>query len=618
MLLCIVLMAILIAVILREGFGFVGGFALLSPSWFVALAAAVIVAINMIVEMIQTFRSGKVGVDILALTAIFVTLFIDDKFGNVTIEGYWASLMIMVMITGGQALEDYASNKARANLTFLLNHNPTTAHVVKDRIEKDVDVNSVKPGDILSIRTGESIPVDGRVLKGQSYLDESSISGESALVEATVGTVVLSGAVNGDSPLTIVALKTAKTSQFQTIVELVKEAESKPSKFVRVADRYAVPFTLVSYLIAGLGWLIYWALNEDASVGEGFRRAAEVLVVASPCPLILAAPIALVSGMSRSSKNGIIVKNSDALERLAAVKTIAFDKTGTITKGVLVVDGVFPTDGITSDGLAILTASAEQNSSHIVARSLVDYVGKKALLPVEGVKEIPGNGLLANVQGHQVKLGKRAFVLPDKEGKINETSTFVSIDGRYAGYITFKDIVRPESRKTLEKLTSLGIKKTILLTGDNERIAQEVAKEVGITDIKANCLPQDKIDAITSLGKEDKPIAMVGDGINDAPVLAAADVGLAMGARGSAAAAQSADMVILVDDFAKVAKSVAISKETLRIARQSVLIGIFLSLLLEVIAATGIIPALIGACLQEGVDLVSIFSALRALRDNKK
>ena len=541
-------------------------FILHQPNWAygIILITGSVMALMMFWEMIQTLREGKYGVDILAITAIVATLAVGE---------YWASLMILIMLTGGDSLEDYAAGKANQELKSLLDNSPQKAHRLNGENLEDVSVEEINVGDELVVKPGELVPVDGLVKTGTSTVDESSLTGESKPIEKNPGDELMSGSVNGDGSLKMVAEKTVADSQYQTIVNLVKESAARPAHFVRLADRYAVPFTLVAYLIAGVAWF----------VSKSPTRFAEVLVVASPCPLILSAPIALVAGMGRSSRHGVVIKSGTMVEKLASAKTIAFDKTGTITQGQLSVDQVQPINAeITAAELVGLAASVEQESSHILARSIVAYARKQ--------------------QESQAT------------EKIDKTTIHISRNGTYLGRITFTDTVRPEAKETMEKLHQLHLQRILMLTGDQESVAETIAAEVGITEVHGECLPQDKLTILKELPKENHPVIMVGDGVNDAPSLAAADVGIAMGAHGATAASETADVVILKDDLSKVSQAVEIAQDTMKIAKQSVLIGIFICVLLMLIASTGIIPALIGAMLQEVVDTVSILSALRARR----
>lgn len=555
-----------------------------------------LMTLSMLVSMIKTIKAGNYGVDILAITAIVSTLAVGE---------YWASLVVLIMLTGGDSLEDYASKQASKELNSLLNNSPQVAHKIEADGSKDISVNEIKVGDQVLVKSGELVPVDGHLLSGSVSLDESSLTGEATPVEKKTGDLLMSGSLNGDGAFTYQTSKTAKDSQYQSLVRLVQESKEKPARFVRLADQYAVPFTIIAYMIGGLAWFI----SKDPV------RFAEVMVVASPCPLILAAPIALVAGMSKASRNGIIIKNGTILEKMAQTKTVAFDKTGTLTKGILTVKEIQPVENtLSSRALLQLAASAEQDSSHILAHSLLEYSRQAniALFPSVNFKEVTGKGISATIQDKKIRIGKADFAFCQNAEKNDQTTIYVASDGCYLGKILFADEVRPESKGTIAELKGLGVKKILMLTGDNQRIARKIATEIGIDDVYAECLPKDKIAVLKEMPTDLRPEVMVGDGVNDAPALSVADIGIAMGARGSTAASESADMVILKDDLARVAMGVKIAQQTMRIAKQSVLIGIIICTLLMVVASTGVLPALVGAALQEIVDVTSIISALRA------
>ncbi|MEI5992933.1 heavy metal translocating P-type ATPase [Candidatus Enterococcus mansonii] len=567
-------------------------------SYGIILVTGAVMSFSMLVEMIKTLKSGKYGVDILAITAIIATLAVGE---------YWASLMILIMLTGGDSLEDYAAKRANKELKSLLDNSPQKAHLLVNNELQDIKVETIIIGNQLVVKPGETVPVDGKVINGSSTVDESSLTGESRPISKKTGDLLMSGSINGDRSLTIEAEKTAADSQYQMIVKLVKESETQPANFVRMADRYAVPFTITAYVIAGVAWFI----SKDPT------RFAEVLVVASPCPLILAAPIALVAGMSRSSRNGIVVKTGTTLEKLADTKTAAFDKTGTLTKGELSVASIVPVTESSTEELLLLAASAEQESSHILARSIVAAAtSQQDLKKVSSLEEVTGSGVKATIDGHVIKVGKSSFVSSQRVTEIvNKTAIYVSKDDQYLGYITFTDSIRPEAKETMEELRQMNVAHLVMLTGDNKIIADDIAQKVGITDVHADCLPQDKINVLKKIPTSQRPVLMVGDGVNDAPSLTVADIGIAMGAHGATAASESADAVILKDDLKKVSTAIKISKDTMKIARQSVLIGIIICTVLMIIASTGVIPALFGAVLQEVVDTVSILSSLRAKND---
>ena len=559
-----------------------------------------IIGLKMFFGMVKEFREGTYGVDILAVAAIAATIAVGE---------YWATLVIVLMLTGGEALEDFAGRRAKAELTALLERAPTTTHrKTSDGTLEDVPIDVVQEDDELVVKPGEIIPVDAVILEGTSSIDESSLTGESLPVEKNPGDELLSGSVNGEAALTIRALRAAKDSQYAQIVELVKAAGSTQAPFVRLADRYAVPFTIVSFVIAGVAWYI----SGDAI------RFAEVLVVATPCPLLLGAPIAMISGMSRAAKHGIIIKSGAVLEKLSRVKTAAFDKTGTLTKGLLSVHAIYPVKHVSETELLALAASAELVSAHIMAETLVAEARNRniSLLIANESREITAQGVTTTIGGQPILVGKLGFLrdmdvsIPGNIELHAKTAVYVARDGHYIGSITLADTVRENSKSTIEKLFSLGVTHSLMLTGDNRETAEEIAATIGISDVRADCLPKDKVEAVTSFAHQ--PVMMTGDGVNDAPVLAASDVGIAMGARGATAASESADVVILVDDISRVSKAVEIAQRTIHIATQSIMIGIAISVMLMIVAANGVIPAVVGAGLQEVVDVIVIINALRA------
>jgi heavy metal translocating P-type ATPase len=567
----------------------------------VLASSALLITVPLVWGMIQDIRSGTYGVDILAVTAILSAILFKE---------YWAAIIIVFMLTGGEALEDYAERRAQAELTALLERAPQKAHVIRGRKEIDIPVGEVVVGDKIIIKPGEVVPVDAVVLEGISDFDESSLTGESLPVSKTIGQDVLSGSVSIDGSITAKALQTAENSQFSQIIKLVKAAQAGKSPFVRMADRYAVPFTLMAFTIA----FGAWALSGDS------LRFLQVLVVATPCPLILGAPIALISGMSRAAKHGIIIKNGSALEQLARVKTMGFDKTGTLTQGVPEVKNVAVYNSFKEAEVLKLAATLEQVSNHVLASAIVNYARSKkiSLSKPKHVKEIAGRGLSSVIAGKRVLVGRLSLLEEENIAmpkgfnaqKINTTAAYIAIDGKLAGIISFEDALRKDASSTLERLKRLGIQERLMVTGDNKTTAQAIAKKLGIETVVSDALPADKLIAIDKA--QYKPIGFVGDGVNDAPVLTAADVGIALGARGSTAASESADVVIMLDSLEQVAVGVDVSQRTIRIAKQSIMTGIALSTILMFIFATGKFPPIYGAAIQELVDVVVIIYALRA------
>jgi heavy metal translocating P-type ATPase len=563
----------------------------------------VLAAIPLVVSMVRQAIKGEWGLDLLALVAIGSTLVVGE---------FWASIIIVLMLTGGEALEDFAASRAKRDLSSLLDRVPQVAHrfTATEEIE-DVAAADVAVGDRLLVRPSEVVPVDAILADAEATVDESSLTGESLPAEKVAGDAIVSGSLNGAGAMVITATAVAAESQYQRIIELVTEASQSKAPMVRLADRYAMPFTVVSLVIGGLAWLI----SGDPV------RFAEVLVVATPCPLLLAAPVAFMAGMSNSARHGVVVKSAGTLEVLARAKTVAFDKTGTLTIGQPEVVRVQPVVGFEEHELRTLVAAAEGYSSHVLAEALVraavDSPGARPT--VEDATEIAAFGVRAVVNGRTVFVGKPAFIEENSSGLAladlgpGEAAVYAAVDGVFAGAVILRDAIRPEAAQTLAALRRAKIPSSLMVTGDVEQTARVIAELLGITEVHAECLPADKVRIVAAASP--RPVIMVGDGVNDAPVLAAADVGIAMGARGSTAASESADVVILVDDISRVATAVTIAQRTVLIAVQSIWLGIAISVGLMLVASVGVLPAVIGAGLQEFVDLVTILNALRALRN---
>ena len=572
----------------------------MAAHWILGITAAVS-TIPLLRGMVMDLRDGKYGIDLLAATAIITAVLLHE---------YWTAIIIVFMLTGGESLEDYAEKRARIELDDLLSRAPKKAHILRGRKIVDVAIDQVRIGDKVLIKPGEIVPVDGVVIEGESTLDESSLTGESLPINKKVCDKLLSGALNIEGALTLRATSKAEDSQYEQIIKLVKSAASTESPFVRLTDRYAIPFTIVSFIIAGTAW----GISGDA------MRFLQVIVVATPCPLLLAAPIALISGMSRAAKHGIIIKSGSALERLAEVKTIGFDKTGTLTHGSPVVGAITTFKPFSEDEILSSAASLEQSSTHVLARAIIEAAHKKNLhlVKAKNLQEKPGYGLTARIGKDEVMAGKfnylseHGVIFPANflGSKLKTTVTLVAINGKLAGYISFSDEIRSNSKAMLEHLTALGIKKFFMVTGDNKLAAAAIADRLSITEVISEALPADKVRALEEI--QPRPVAFVGDGVNDAPVLTAADVGIALGARGSTAASESADVVIMLDDISRVAKAVEIAKNTFGIAKQAILIGIGMSVAMQLVFFTGKFRPVMGAALQEVVDVSVIFIALRA------
>ena len=562
-----------------------------------------------VVDMIRDMMAGNFGLDVLAVMAMVATLAVGE---------YGASIIIVLMLTGGEALEDYASNRAKSALTALLEQAPQTAHRFssrqgdKDEAIEDVPAAQVRVGDHLLVRPGEVVPVDAKLLSKRGSFDESAITGESLPVSIRAGGEVPSGSLNGDEAVRLEALRTTENSQYQQIVALVADAEKQKAPVVRIADRFAVPFTALALIIAGTAWFI----SGDAV------RFAEVLVLATPCPLLIAAPVAFMGGLSRSAKTGVIFKGGAVIESLSNIRSAAFDKTGTITGGRPEVVRVDAYPGFDESEVLKLAASAEQYSAHVLAVGIVAAAKGRGLglLAAETAEETAGSGVSATFGQRRVVIGSRHFVLgTDPSYSIEdgvklepgEVASYMTINGEPAGVIVLADQMRPDAPALVAYLRDQGVETIEMLTGDGESTAREIGAQAGIADVRYSLRPEQKVALVHDL--QPRPALMVGDGVNDAPALASADVGIAMGARGATAAGEAADAVIVPDSVWKVADAHAIAKQTMRVALAAIWIGIILSVGLMLVAATGAIPAMVGALTQEIVDLAAILYALRAL-----
>lgn len=564
--------------------------------------------------MIRQLLRGHVGLDILAVTAITAAVLVGEP---------WAALVVVLMLTGGGALEDFAEARSKRELTALLRKAPQRATrllnsataQVSELATEEIPVDEVQVGDLLLVKSGALVPVDAILLSEHAVFDESSLTGESLPVERVEGERVPSGAVNGQVAATMRAVAPASESEYQHIVRLVEQAAASKARVVRLADRYAVPFTLLALVIAGIAWAVS---------GEAVRFA-EVLVVATPCPLLIAAPVAFLGGMSRAARFGLIVKGGGTLEQLSRARSAAFDKTGTLTRGKPRLERIVAADGVEESEVLRLAASAEVYSSHVLADSVVG-AAKQRRLPlgeVEQAAEVATNGVEVTLGASErptvavVRVGKPAWVrefAPDltlTELAPGELAIYIAADHRFVGAIVMRDQVRDEAGQALRDLRELGVSRTLMVTGDVAATAAPIAAHLGIGEVHAECRPSDKVRIVSTV--QPRPLIMVGDGLNDAPVLAAADIGFAMGARGATAASESADIVNRFDTLASLPRAVRIGKDTVRVALQSIWLGIIISIGLMFVAAFGYLPALVGAWLQEVVDLVAILGALRAV-----
>ncbi|MGV8850210.1 MAG: heavy metal translocating P-type ATPase, partial [Propionibacteriaceae bacterium] len=531
----------------------------------------------------------------------------------------FAGAMITVMLASGQLLEARAAARARRELSLLVERAPRTARRRVEGGVVEVGVEEVSRGDRILVGTGEVVPVDGRLLSGGT-LDEAALTGESLPVERPAGDDVRSGVVNAGPPIDLVATSVAAESTYAGVVRLVEQAQASSAPFVRAADRIAIIFVPLTLLVAGLAW----ALSGDP------LRAVAVLVVATPCPLLLAAPIAIMAGLSRAAHIGVVVKGGGALERLSAGRVILFDKTGTLTQGQpTLADVVTASNQVDADEVLRLAASLDQVSPHVLASSIVAAATRRNLsleMP-EDVQEEHGYGLSGRAGGHEVRVGKAEWIVGEKEpawvrqvqrrANLDSSLTvFVAIDGAPAGAFLLQDPIRSDAPRMVRALREAGIGRVVLVTGDRADIADSVGRIVGVDTVLADCDPADKLAAIQAEAAQ-APTIMVGDGVNDAPALAAAGVGVALASRGATASSEAADVVLTVDRLDALADAILIARRSKSIALKAVLVGMGLSLVAMVAAALGMLPPAAGAVIQEVIDVLAIGIALLALLPGK-
>jgi len=573
------------------------------PIW---TAATVPVLVVLLIEIVVSLRRGDVGLDIVAALSMLAALVFAE---------YLAAVVVAVMYSGGQYLESFAERRASREMTALLARVPRSTLRQRNGRLEEVALEAVEPGDRLVIRKGDVVPVDGAVVDGVAVLDQSALTGESMPVQQKVGDPVLSGSTNAGEAFHLAATRRAAESTYAGIVRLVAAAQRSRAPMSRLADRYAMVFLAATVALAGAAW---------AWTGDPIRAVA-VLVVATPCPLILAVPVAIVSGLSRAAKQGILIKGGQALETLARVRSLVIDKTGTLTHGRARVVSIDVASGQSADELLRIAASLDQASKHMIAQAIVEEAQKKGLkLAVPGdVVETAGEGLEGRVEGHHVVVGGYRFVservlgvglaLWRADRPAGAAAVAVGIDGKFAGVLILADELRAGTRALLQSLRALGVERIVLATGDRHDVAELVARGLSIDALRSELTPDQKTLVVLSERKHG-PVMMIGDGVNDAPALAAADLGVAMGAKGAAASAEAADVVLLVDQLDRILPAMEIARRSRFIALQSVYAGIGLSVAGMIAAALGFISPVQGAVMQELIDIAVILNALRSLR----
>ncbi|MCX7646616.1 MAG: heavy metal translocating P-type ATPase [Rhodobacteraceae bacterium] len=568
-------------------------------------AAGVVPALAaLVLEILRSLARGEVGLDLVAALSMTAAL----VFGETL-----AAAVVAVMYAGGTFLESFAEGRARREMHALLARVPRTATRHRDGALEEVPLDAIAPGDRLLIRQGDVVPVDGTVASDGAFLDTSALTGEPLPVRLPRGAEAMSGATNAGEAFDLAATRRARESTYAGIVRLVEAAQRSKAPMSRLADRWSLGFLALTVVIAAAAW---WATGDPI-------RAVAVLVVATPCPLILAVPVALVAGLSRAARFGVLIKGAGALETMARIGTLILDKTGTLTEGRPRIVSIRSHAGMTADDILRLAAALDQASRHPVAQAIVAAAKARGLalaVPSE-VAEVPGDGVAGRVEGHAVIVGGDGFVAARLGGaadrvpppEVGSVRVAVAVDGRLAGHLVMSDPLREDAARMLAGLRRLGVGRILLATGDRVEVAEHVTRGLGLDGLRAGLTPDRKVLLVLAERKHG-PVMMVGDGVNDAPALAAADVGVAMGARGAAASAEAADVVLLVDRIDRLGAGIAIARAARRIALESVVAGIGLSVLGMIAAALGCISPVQGAVLQEAIDVAVILNALRALR----
>ncbi len=570
--------------------------------------ATIPILLALFVEIVRRVWRGEFGLDIVAALSMTSALAIGQNL---------AAVVVALMYAGGQYLEDFAEGHARREMTALLSRAPRTAMRHRDHLLEEIDVDLIAVGDRLLIRQGEIVPADGTLASGIAVLDQSALTGESLPVQLKAGEDVMSGSTNSGEAFDIVASHPAAQSTYAGIVRLVEAAQRSKAPMVRLADRYALVFLVATLVIAGGAW----AWTQDPI------RMVAVLVVATPCPLILAVPVAIVAGLSRAAHHGILIKGGKALETMARIRSLVVDKTGTLTDGKARVVAIHSADGFSDDDVIRIAASLDQASQHVIAQALViEAQQRRLVLVVPGqTVEVPGEGISGTVEGRSAAVGGVGYVraqlansgegpaaAPDGEAP-GAVVVWLAVEGRLAGRIVLADQLRGGMAALLARLRVLDVERIVLATGDRRDVADAVTAGLGLDAVRAELTPDQKVMVVLSERKQG-PVMMIGDGVNDAPALAAADVGVAMGAKGAAASAEAADAVLLVDGLDRIVPAIEIARRTRFIALESVYVGIGLSTLGMIAAAFGYLTPVQGAMLQEVIDVAVILNALRVLR----
>ncbi len=569
--------------------------------WLIGL---ILTGVPLIWRTARRVLRGRFAADIVATLAVLTAMLLGQPL---------AGLVVVLMQTGGEAFERYAEGRASEAVRELERRVPRVAHRLSTGQITDVDVQSVEIGDLLLIRPGEMVPCDGIVVDGRSHVDTASLTGEPIPLRAEPGVALMSGSLNQEGSLTLRTTAPAAESQYARIVELVRTAQATKAPIQRLADRYAVWFTPLTLAVCAATYL---------ASGDPVRVLA-VLVVATPCPLILATPVAVIGGINRAARQGIVFRSGTAIEQLSQVRVAVFDKTGTLTIGRPQVASIATRPPLTEREVLRLAAAVEQESGHLLARPVVEAaMAKQIPIPdAHHIEEAAGRGVTGQVEGQLVTIGAPSYLserhpaatadLTELDGDGRGLRAFMAIDGRGAGIIEYADLLRPSIERVVSDLRREGVARTLLLSGDSQHNTDAVARKVGITEARGDLLPADKLAIVQALLVEGNKVLMVGDGTNDAPALSAASVGMALAAHGGGVSAEAAQVVLLGDDPRLIGEAMMVSRRTLRIARQSLWVGLGLSAVAMGFAAFGLIPPTIGALLQEAIDVTVILNAVR-------
>lgn len=604
--------------------------------WRIIIGAAVLataVLLNLNNEWLQIalfiISYIIVGGDVVkrAVKNIFKGQVFDENFlmsiatiGAFFIGEYPESVAVMLFYQVGELFQSYAVGKSRKSIASLMDIRPDYANVKKGDELVKVDPDEVQIGDIIVIKAGEKIPLDGKVIEGSSMIDTSALTGESVPREVEVGSDILSGCININGVITVEVTKEFGESTVSKILDLVENASSKKSNSEQFITKFARYYTPVVVIIAVFLAIIPPLVIDGATFSDWIYRALAFLVVSCPCALVISIPLSFFGGIGGASKKGVLVKGSNYLEALAETEIVVFDKTGTLTKGVFNVQEIHP-EGVSKEELLELTAHAESYSNHPISLSLKRAYSKEIDNGrISDVEEISGHGVIATVDGKKVMAGNiklmKMMDIPYFKGELIGTIVHVAVNNKYIGYIVIADEVKEDSAQAIKELKAANIKQTVMLTGDNKSIGSKVAKELGLDKVYAELLPADKVEKLEELfsqkSKKGK-LAFVGDGINDAPVLARADIGIAMGGLGSDAAIEVADVVIMTDEPSKIATAMKISKKTLKIAHQNIVFAIGIKIIVLILSAFGITTMWAAIFADVGVTIIAVLNAFRAL-----